>query len=580
MSEMAYVQQDTMKDSRVTKEATASSHKGTQSAKASSHIPLYTKASENQPPPGFSLRTNHRAKLGINHAGDANAQEGDRAVEQVMVMRDSSSSLAPDSETTSAEPSTVSSIVDEALQSPSHPLERDTRTFMESHLEHNFSNVRIHSGNHAAQAAQVVQARAFTVGQDVVLGANEATTGSPQYQHLIAHELVHTLQQRSGIPAHLSLHPVISMPTDPAEIEAEAIATAVVDKGHIGAAITKQVPAKVSVSTGVQPGLIQRQGKQTNEDPAVTKAKERLIKKFDLGSVTEEHGARWSVAQLNEIYDAFSKIKNKAELAELKGLDLIRTDKLSQDYKGHRALAGLTAPTGQWIRLPNLAFKPGTVSSMVILHEVGHVIRKKVFSEAEAKFGSSKVTTDLNKAREKFNEALDKLPKHWPGDQKGLSFMQAFSTSINQVTVAADELQYSKEADQVAKLSLLMVAHVQCEQNRKPVEQYQEDPLGKALLQVHNLQRDWVEAVKKWADEKTKILGPKERLTSFVDIVKKHHLARLSFKPFTPYVKVHWPEEPEEFLVQTYATWRTDPTYLKENAKPLYDWFRAGGHLQ
>jgi hypothetical protein len=56
-----------------------------------------------------------------------------------------------------------------------------------------FSHVRLHRGERAAAATKAVHARAFTVGHDIVLGA-----GQHDDDRLLAHELVHVVQQRSG----------------------------------------------------------------------------------------------------------------------------------------------------------------------------------------------------------------------------------------------------------------------------------------------------------------------------------------------------------------------------------------------
>ena len=70
---------------------------------------------------------------------------------------------------------------------------------MEARFGHDFSQVRIHADGKAAESAQAVNARAFTVGRDVVFGSGEYAPGSPQGQRLLAHELVHVVQQ-SGRP--------------------------------------------------------------------------------------------------------------------------------------------------------------------------------------------------------------------------------------------------------------------------------------------------------------------------------------------------------------------------------------------
>ncbi len=71
---------------------------------------------------------------------------------------------------------------------------------MESRLGYDFSDVRVHSGATAAAAAQSLQARAFTVGNRVVLGSNSGAATGPSRQRLLAHELVHVVQQTGRSP--------------------------------------------------------------------------------------------------------------------------------------------------------------------------------------------------------------------------------------------------------------------------------------------------------------------------------------------------------------------------------------------
>src|SRR6185295_17633424 len=57
------------------------------------------------------------------------------------------------------------------------------------------SAVRLHAGSDAAEAARSVQARAFTVGRDIAFAAGELDPESAGGKRLLAHELVHTVQQ-------------------------------------------------------------------------------------------------------------------------------------------------------------------------------------------------------------------------------------------------------------------------------------------------------------------------------------------------------------------------------------------------
>jgi hypothetical protein len=86
-------------------------------------------------------------------------------------------------------------IVHEALQSTSQPLDSQTREFMGARFDYDFSRVRIHSDSKAARSAQTLNAQAYTVGTDIVFGANRYNPGDFRGEQLLAHELAHVVQQ-------------------------------------------------------------------------------------------------------------------------------------------------------------------------------------------------------------------------------------------------------------------------------------------------------------------------------------------------------------------------------------------------
>jgi hypothetical protein len=73
------------------------------------------------------------------------------------------------------------------------PLEPGVRAGMESSFGHDFSTVRVHSGDEASLMARRMRARAYAVGHDIVLGAGEAASGDAG-RRLLAHELAHVVQ--------------------------------------------------------------------------------------------------------------------------------------------------------------------------------------------------------------------------------------------------------------------------------------------------------------------------------------------------------------------------------------------------
>jgi hypothetical protein len=70
---------------------------------------------------------------------------------------------------------------------------------MEPAFGHDFSRVRVHSDAQAANLSAGLNARAFTIGNDVAFGAGEYRPGTLVGDALIAHELAHVVQQRGGV---------------------------------------------------------------------------------------------------------------------------------------------------------------------------------------------------------------------------------------------------------------------------------------------------------------------------------------------------------------------------------------------
>ncbi len=97
----------------------------------------------------------------------------------------------------------------------------------ESSLGADLSSVRVHTGGSSETAAHSVGAKAYTMGQDIHFGAGHYDPSSAGGQHLIAHEVAHTVQQRGGTP-HRQNKLEVSTPHDSAEHEADHAADAMV----------------------------------------------------------------------------------------------------------------------------------------------------------------------------------------------------------------------------------------------------------------------------------------------------------------------------------------------------------------
>jgi hypothetical protein len=153
-------------------------------------------------------------------------------------------------------------------------LDESTRDFMESRLGADFSDVRVHTGAAATEAARSVQAHAYTVGSDVVFQDGQYNPASTDGRKLLAHELTHVVQQRSGpvdgtpAPGGIS----ISDPSDRFEQAAEASAeramsgeTPGTQPGVAGAGVQRE-EAPEAEEEELQASSIQRQEAGEEED--------------------------------------------------------------------------------------------------------------------------------------------------------------------------------------------------------------------------------------------------------------------------------------------------------------------------
>jgi hypothetical protein len=137
------------------------------------------------------------------------------------------------------------------------PLDKDTKGYMESRLGADFSDVRVHTDARASESARSVQAYAYTVGSDLVFQSGKYEPESDSGKRMLAHELTHVVQQRSGpvagTPAPGGIQ--ISHPSDRFEQAAESNADRVMS------------PAPATAPTSVAPASasVQREGEEDEE---------------------------------------------------------------------------------------------------------------------------------------------------------------------------------------------------------------------------------------------------------------------------------------------------------------------------
>jgi hypothetical protein len=184
-------------------------------------------------------------KLSISQPNDIYEQEANNAAQKVM----SSSTFTPSfffpvsvqrkcaeceeeekklqrkennssSSTSSSKPENyISSVTD------GKPLGNEEKSFFESRMGYNFSDVRIYTDSNANQSAKNINALAYTHGNNIVFGQGQYQPGTNEGKKLLAHELTHVIQQSSTDISMRQAPEMIqrAMDKDPSELDDDVL---------------------------------------------------------------------------------------------------------------------------------------------------------------------------------------------------------------------------------------------------------------------------------------------------------------------------------------------------------------------
>jgi Domain of unknown function (DUF4157) len=153
-----------------------------------------------------------------------------------------------------ARASSLKDTLQQAIGEGGSALDSTVSSSLGERLDHDFKRVRVHGGPSSAQAAKQLGARAFTLGNDIFLGAKAHGLRGVAREQLLTHEAVHTAQQ-GGSGAIPWERLAVSTPADNAEVEARSIASSLMKappmpervRDQVGAAPdTRQTIAQVS----------------------------------------------------------------------------------------------------------------------------------------------------------------------------------------------------------------------------------------------------------------------------------------------------------------------------------------------
>ena len=170
----------------------------------------------------YAARTPVQAKLAMGRPGDAFEQEADRVADRITaapagaVQRCGAACGCPTCRQARAEAddpvqlktaggapdgAVAASGVQQAVAGSGRALAAAENAFFGARLGADFSHVRIHTGPEAEHSAAALSAHAYTVGNHIVFNRGRFQPGDGAGRRLLAHELVHVLQQQGGAPA-------------------------------------------------------------------------------------------------------------------------------------------------------------------------------------------------------------------------------------------------------------------------------------------------------------------------------------------------------------------------------------------
>jgi hypothetical protein len=150
-------------------------------------------------------------------------------------------------------------------------LDGNVQARMSEATGQDFSEVKVHTGSESHALNEQLSAKAFTTGADIFFREGAYDPGSSGGQELLAHELTHVVQQRSGAVGGGGGRMTVNAPGDAFEQQADSVAKAVTGQAA-APAVQRQTPEE---EDEVQAKALQRQEIPEDEEEVQTKALQR-----------------------------------------------------------------------------------------------------------------------------------------------------------------------------------------------------------------------------------------------------------------------------------------------------------------
>lgn len=148
-----------------------------------------------------------QTKLSVNKSGDKYEQEADAMADKIVgenvgdsierntVSKSITTLMQQKKEANlTVNPGLSNKII--SLQGNGNNIDTGMQSYMSNRFANDFSKVKLHTDSEAIKMNEELNARAFTVGNDIYFNKGEYNPTSQNSKHLLAHELTHTIQQQ------------------------------------------------------------------------------------------------------------------------------------------------------------------------------------------------------------------------------------------------------------------------------------------------------------------------------------------------------------------------------------------------
>jgi hypothetical protein len=172
-------------------------------------------------------------------------------------------------------------------RSSGQALDGDVQSKMGEATGQDFSDVKVHTGPESHALNEDLSAKAFTTGQDIFFREGAYDPASSGGQELLAHELTHVVQQRSGSVGGGGGGMTVNAPGDTYEQQADSVAKTVTGPAAAPSVQRQDAPEEEEVQAKalqrqempeeeeVQAKALQRQEMPEEEEEVQTKALQR-----------------------------------------------------------------------------------------------------------------------------------------------------------------------------------------------------------------------------------------------------------------------------------------------------------------